>query len=255
MAPPLGSATPPFMSWVEAVDQLIPVRRRHGLHAHRAHGRRGTSARRLVGLSGGRLLRADVALRTPRDFMYFVDRCHQAGIGVILDWVPAHFPRDAHGLAYFDGSALYEHADSRLGEHTSGAPRSSTTAATKCAISWSRTRCSGSIAITSTGCASMRLHRCCIWITAASPANGCRTETAAARTSKRSNSCARFNNAVHRAFPGVLMIAEESTSFPGVTQPPEYGGLGFNFKWNMGWMNDTLRYFAWIPSTGAITTN
>ena len=128
-----------------------------------------------------------------------------------------------------------------------GAPRSSTTAGTRCATSWSPTRCTGSSTTTSTACGSMPWRRCCTSTTAARRASGCRTSTAGARTSRRSSSCKQLNVAVGRYFPGALTIAEESTAFPGVTQPVHLGGLGFHFKWNMGWMNDTLRYVALDP--------
>jgi 1,4-alpha-glucan branching enzyme len=184
---------------------------------------------------------------SPQDFMFFVDRCHQAGIGVILDWVPAHFPRDDHGLAYFDGSALYEHADSRLGEHMEWGTK---------IFNYGRHEVRNFLVANALFWPD-RYH-----------VDGLRVDAVASmlyldysrksgewlpnRHGGRENLEAidflrQMNDAVHRAFPGVLTIAEESTSFAGVTQPPEYGGLGFNFKWNMGWMNDTLRYAALDP--------
>jgi len=184
---------------------------------------------------------------SPQDFMFFVDRCHQAGIGVILDWVPAHFPRDDHGLAHFDGSALYEHEDARLGEHMEWGTK---------IFNFGRHEVRNFLVANALFWPD-RYH-----------VDGLRVDAVASmlyldysrkpgewlpnRDGGRENLEAvdflrQMNNAVHRAFPGVLTIAEESTSFAGVTQPPEYGGLGFNFKWNMGWMNDTLRYAALNP--------
>ena len=185
---------------------------------------------------------------TPQDFMAFVDRCHQAGLGVILDWVPAHFPRDDHGLSQFDGTSLYEHADSRLGEHREWGTK---------VFNYGRHEVRNFLVANALFWAD-KFH-----------IDGLRVDAVAAmlyldysresgewlpnRYGGRENLEAieflrQMNNVVHAAFPGLLTIAEESTSFPGVTRPPEYVGLGFNFKWNMGWMNDTLRYMALDPA-------
>ena len=179
--------------------------------------------------------------------MRFVDRCHAADIGVILDWVPAHFPRDDHGLVQFDGSSLYEHADTRLGEHREWGTKM---------FNYGRHEVRNFL-----------VANALFWIDKYH-VDGLRVDAVAAmlyldysrkagewlpnRHGGRENLEAieflrQMNNAVHAAFPGVLTIAEESTSFPGVTRPPEFGGLGFNFKWNMGWMNDTLRYMSLDP--------
>ena len=114
---PWDQRSPPFMSWIEAADQLIPYAAHMGythleLMGVAEHPLDASWGYQVVGYYA-----ATARYGSPQDFMFFVDRCHQAGLGVILDWVPAHFPRDDHGLVYFDGSALYEHADSRLGEH------------------------------------------------------------------------------------------------------------------------------------------
>ena len=124
-------------------------------------------------------------LGTPDDFRAFVDALHARGIGVLLDWVPAHFPRDDWALARFDGTALYEHADPRI---PTGARSSSTSAGTRCGTSFSRVRCTGSRSSTPTGCASTRSRRCSTSTTRASRANGCRTASGAARISRRSPS-------------------------------------------------------------------
>ena len=240
------------MSWLEAVDQLIPYVVEMGythleLMGVAEHPLDASWGYQVVGYYA-----ATARYGSPQDFMFFVDRCHQAGIGVILDWVPAHFPRDDHGLAYFDGSALYEHADSRLGEHTEWGTK---------IFNYGRHEVRNFLVANALFWAD-RYH-----------VDGLRVDAVASmlyldysrkpgewlpnRDGGRENLEAmdflrQMNDAVHRAFPGVLTIAEESTSFAGVTLPPEHGGLGFNFKWNMGWMNDTLRYAALNPDSSAL---
>ena len=182
----------------------------------------------------------------PADFMYFVDACHQSGIGVIMDWVPAHFPKDAHGLAYFDGTALYEHADPRQGEHRD----------------W------GTL-IFNFGRNEVReflVANALFWLKRYH-IDGLRVDAVASmlyldysrkdgewlpnRFGGRENLEAieflrRFNEQAHTV-PGAFTIAEESTSFPGVSRPVYAGGLGFTMKWNMGWMHDMFHYFGVDP--------
>jgi 1,4-alpha-glucan branching enzyme len=184
---------------------------------------------------------------TPQDFMYFVDYCHQHGIGLILDWVPAHFPSDAHGLAYFDGTHLYEHEDPRLREHPDWGTR---------IFNYGRPEV-----------VNLLLSSALFWLEKYH-VDGLRVDAVASmlyldysrkpgqwipnRYGGNENLAAiefiqRFNELSHKDRPGVLTIAEESTAWPGVSRPAHLGGLGFSLKWNMGWMHDTLLYFSKNP--------
>jgi 1,4-alpha-glucan branching enzyme len=184
---------------------------------------------------------------TPEDFREFVDRFHQAGLGVILDWVPGHFPKDDFALARFDGSALYEHEDPRLGEHQDWGTY---------IFNYGRSEVR-----------SFLIGNAHYWLSEFH-VDGLRVDAVASmlyldysrkagewlpnRYGGRENLDAidfiqAMNMMVHTQFPGVLTIAEESTSWPMVSRPIHLGGLGFSMKWNMGWMNDTLRYFSRDP--------
>ncbi|HXH72517.1 MAG TPA: 1,4-alpha-glucan branching protein GlgB [Mariprofundaceae bacterium] len=184
---------------------------------------------------------------SPDDFRYFVDHCHQNGIGVFLDWVPAHFPKDAHGLARFDGTALYEHEDPRLGEHKDWGTL---------IFNYGRNEVRNFL-----------IASALFWLDQYH-LDGLRVDAVASmlyldysrkdgewmpnRYGGRENLEAveflkQFNHLVHERFPGALTMAEESTSWPMVSRPTWLGGLGFTMKWNMGWMNDTLRYFEHEP--------
>ena len=184
---------------------------------------------------------------TPQDFMYFVDYLHRRGIGVILDWVPSHFPSDEHGLAYFDGTHLYEHADPRQGFHPE----------------WNSS-------IFNYGRAEVRnfLASSALFWLDTYHIDGLRVDAVASmlyldygrkagewipnRFGGHENLDAveflkQLNLAVYRDHPDVQTIAEESTAWPMVSRPTYLGGLGFGYKWNMGWMHDTLSYMALDP--------
>ncbi len=183
----------------------------------------------------------------PDDFMAFVDHLHQRGIGVILDWVPAHFPQDPHGLAYFDGTHLYEHSDPRLREHPDWGTR---------VFNYGRTEV-----------ANFLIGNALFWLDRYH-LDGLRVDAVASMLyldysrkpgewipnvhGGRENLEAiafvkRLNEVVYGAHPDVIMVAEESTSWPQVSRPVYLGGLGFGFKWNMGWMHDVLDYLRHEP--------
>jgi 1,4-alpha-glucan branching enzyme len=183
----------------------------------------------------------------PDDFRHFVDCCHQRGIGVILDWVPGHFPKDAHGLAKFDGTALYEHADPRQGEHQDWGTL---------IFNYGRNEVRNFL-----------IANALFWY-AEYHIDGLRVDAVASMLyldysrkegewvpnvyGGRENLDAihfikQCNEVCYQRHPGVMNIAEESTAWPGVSRPTFLGGLGYGFKWNMGWMNDTLSYMALDP--------
>jgi 1,4-alpha-glucan branching enzyme len=184
---------------------------------------------------------------TPDEFKAFVDACHQNGIAVILDWVPGHFPKDAHGLARFDGTHLYEHADPRQGEH----------------LDW------GTL-IFNYGRNEVRnflLANALFWLEeyhldglrvdavasmlyldfSKGPGQWLPNKYGGTENLEAIEFLRELNTLTHGEHPGSITVAEESTAFPGVTRPTHLGGLGFTYKWNMGWMNDTLEYVKQDP--------
>jgi 1,4-alpha-glucan branching enzyme len=237
-----------FLTYDELADQLIPYAADLGfthleLLPVNEHPFDGSWGYQPVGLFAPTSRHGN-----PREFARFVDRCHAAGLGLLLDWVPGHFPTDAHGLGKFDGTALYEHADPRQGFHQD----------------WSTL-------IYNFGRAEVAnfLHANALFWLDRYHVDGLRVDAVASmlyldysrkagewipnKFGGRENLEAvdfmrRMNELTYGEHPGIMTVAEESTAWPGVSKPTWTGGLGFGFKWNMGWMHDTLEYIGKEPA-------
>ncbi len=234
-----------YLDWRELAEQLVEYVRQMGfthieLMPVTEHPFDGSWGYQPIGLFA-----PTYRFGSPDDFRYFVDKCHAQNIGVIIDWVPAHFPKDEHGLSHFDGTALYEHADPRKGEHADWGTlifnygrREVVNYLIGSALYWIREFHIDSIRVDAV--ASMLYldysREDDEWVP---------NEHGGNQNLEAVEFLKRLNTEIHAA--GATSYAEESTAWPGVSQPVDSGGLGFTFKWNMGWMNDTLSYMQEDP--------
>nr|WP_243287958.1 1,4-alpha-glucan branching protein GlgB [Geothrix terrae] len=232
------------MSYREIAEQLIPYVRYLGfthvellpVGEHPFYGSWGYQPLGLFAPTG--------RYGTPEDFQNFVDAFHQAGLGVVLDWVPAHFPGDAHGLAFFDGTHLYEHADPRQGRQMDWGTliynygrREVQTFLISNALYWlDRFHIDGLRVDAVASMLYLDYSR--------KPGQWIPNRYGGRENLEAVSFLRRFNETIYAEHPDAFTIAEESTAWPMVSRPTSVGGLGFGFKWNMGWMHDTLGYFA-----------
>jgi 1,4-alpha-glucan branching enzyme len=234
-----------WLSFVELARELIPYVKEMGFtHVEllpiTEHPFGGSWGYQPIGLYA-----STARYGSPDDFRYFVDECHRNGIGVILDWVGAHFPSDAHGLARFDGTALYEHEDPRRGVHADW---------NTLVFNYGRVEVANYLIanalfwIQEFHIDALRLDAVAsmLYLDYSRPDGGwVPNEFGGNENFEAIRFLQNLNTLVHAA--GAVTIAEESTAWPGVSRPVEGNGLGFSYKWNMGWMNDTLRYMSEDP--------
>ncbi|MCB9730538.1 MAG: 1,4-alpha-glucan branching protein GlgB [Deltaproteobacteria bacterium] len=234
-----------YLTWQELADDLVPYARDMGfthlelmpINEHPFDGSWGYQPTGLYAPTS--------RFGTPEQFRDFIERAHAAGLGVLIDWVPGHFPSDAHGLASFDGTHLYEHADPRLGEHQDWGTliynfgRSEVrNFLTSNALFWADRYHVDGLRVDAVASMLYLDYSRTEWIPNALGGRENLEAIAFLRT---------LNEQLYGHFPGTITVAEESTAWPMVSQPTYLGGLGFGYKWNMGWMHDTLKYMAEDP--------